>query len=580
MKQTIVLRILTDKDCQSYTLKHRMVLVGSSSECDIQIAGLPDLAFKIEPDGDKYRIELLGINTLRKNGKKSKDTLINYGDRFEFDNILLFIDNTDFKDCSEAPYSPNSRLSENLHQLIESICTEKQIPILLNKLMDALLKITTGTDIFIFKLNADKKPQIFVTSGTGTVEERFSDTIVQTVLKAGNGLFISSVLTNPIYNSSKSIADLKLLSVLCTPIKFASQLTGLIYIGSRNAAISYTKQDLDDLQLYATITGMLINNIEIVTYQNSIIKKLSTSVTDGIIAESKEMQQVLSTISSIADAEITILLEGETGSGKSKIAQLIHQNSKRKDKPFIVINCSSLRGELLESELFGHKKGSFTGAFDDHEGLFKAAHGGVLFLDEIGELELPLQAKLLRTLETQTIRPIGSTKEFPADVRIICATNRNLKAMIGTNTFRSDLYYRINQFSITISPLRKRTEDLIPLSYYYLEHYKSLYPSKDIFDFHPETIQFIQSYDWPGNIRELMNVIHRAVLTSTSPLITFDMNNTESTLSFDFESATKNFQKDLIHKTIVMTCGNKDAAAKKLGLSRSTFFRYQAQLGL
>lgn len=580
MKQTIVLRILTDKNCQSYTLKNRMVLVGSSSECDIQIAELPALAFKIEPDGGQYRIQVLGITTLRKNGKKSKDSLINFGDRIEFDNILLFIDSCDNKDSIEVPYSHHSRLSENLHQLIESVGTEKQISSLLNKLMDTLLKITAGTDIFIFKLNADKKPQIFVTTGTGTIEERFSDTIVQTVLKTGNGLFISSVLTNPIYNNSKSIADLKLLSVLCTPIKFAGQITGLIYIGSRNAAVSYSEPDLDNLQLYATITGMLINNIEIIVYQNSIIKKLSTSVTDGIIAESKEMQQVLTTISSIADSEITILLEGETGSGKSKIAQLIHKNSKRNDKPFIVINCSSLRGELLESELFGHKKGSFTGAFDDHDGLFKAAHGGVLFLDEIGELELPLQAKLLRTLETQTVRPIGSTKEFPADVRIICATNRNLKVMIETNTFRSDLYYRINQFSITISPLRKRTEDLIPLSYYYLEHYKSLYPSKDIFDFHPEAIQFIQTYGWPGNIRELMNVIHRAVLTSGSPLITFDLNNTESPLSFDFETATSNFQKDLIRKTIVMTCGNKESAAKKLGLSRSTFFRYQAQLGL
>jgi transcriptional regulator with GAF, ATPase, and Fis domain len=558
-----------------------MVLVGSSSECDIQISELPDLAFKIEPDGAQYSIELLARKkTLLKNGEKSKNSLLNYGDKIEFDNILLFVDKDSNKDSIEVPCSTHLRLSENLHQLIESICTEKQIPALLNKLMGTLLKITSGTDIFIFKLNADKKPQIFVTSGTGTADERFSDTIVQSVLKSGNGLFISSVLTNPMYNNSKSIADLKLLSVLCTPIKFTGQLTGLIYIGSKNAAISYSEQDLEDLQLYATITGMLLNNIEIIVHQNSIIKKLSTSATDGIIAESKEMQQVLSSINSIAESEIAILLEGETGSGKSKIAQLIHKKSKRSDKPFIVINCSSLRGELLESELFGHKKGSFTGAFNDHDGLFKAAHGGVLFLDEIGELELPLQAKLLRTLESQTVRPIGSTIEFPVDVRIICATNRNLKAMIETNTFRSDLYYRINQFSIIISPLRKRTEDLIPLSYYYLEHYKSLYPSKDIFDFHPDTIHFIQNYDWPGNIRELMNVIHRAVLTSHSPLITFDLNNTECKLFFDFETATNNFQRDLIQKTIVMMCGNKEAAAKKLGLSRSTFFRYQAQLGL
>ena len=577
MKQELILRILTDKNSRAHVLNKRMVLVGSSSECDIQIADLPALAFKIEPEGDHYKVDLLAKSILRKNGKKIQSSLINVGDKLEFASTLFFIDN---KDHLDTVISHPSSLSENLYHFIESVGTEKQISTLLNKLLDTLLKITSGTDIFIFKLNNDKMPQIFVSSCAGTADERFSDSIVQTVLKTGNGLFISSVLTNPMYNNSKSIADLKLLSVLCTPIKFIGQFTGLIYIGSRNATASYSEQDLDNLKLYATIAGMLINNIEIIAYQNSIIKKLSTTLPDGIIAESKEMQQVLSIIDSIADSEISILLEGETGSGKSKIAQLIHKKSKRHDKPFIVINCSSLRGELLESELFGHKKGSFTGAVNDHDGLFKAAHGGVLFLDEIGELDLSLQAKLLRTLETQTVRPIGSTKEFPADVRIICATNRNLKAMIETTTFRSDLYYRINQFSITISPLRKRTEDLIPLSYYYLEHYKSLYPSKNIFDFHPDTINFIQTYEWPGNIRELMNVIHRAVLTSRNPLIVFDLNNTESTFSFDFETATKNFQKDLISKTIVMTCGNKEAAAKKLGLSRSTFFRYQAQLGL
>jgi transcriptional regulator with GAF, ATPase, and Fis domain len=575
-KKNVQLQITCSKGAQSAILANRMLLIGSSEENDLVVPELPEIAAKIEFDNYYYRIEAIGKTVLKLNGKKGSKFSLKPNDTLEIGLVHFTIGTVPIP--SENKCVQNT-LQDNLFKLLDAIGNEQDIHQLLNKLIETLKEITCGTDIFIFKLSKSNEPEIFVSSSKGSPEERFSDTIVQNVLQSRTGLFIPNALANPDYHQSKSIADLKLLSVLCVPIQCTGKMIGLIYVGSRNAAISFTKQDLDNLNLYSTIAGMLMNNVDIIIQQSKVIECLSgNTVKHGIIAESKSMQQILSVIESIADSDISILLEGETGTGKSKIAHLIHKLSNRSDAPFVVINCSALRGELLESELFGHRKGSFTGATDDHSGLFKAAQGGTLFLDEIGELEQPLQAKLLRTLETQTIRPIGSAKEFPIDVRIICATNRKLIEMVSNNDFRADLYYRINQFSIEIPPLRKRPEDILLLAYYFLEQYKQQYPKKDIFDFHPETKNYIQIYDWPGNIRELTNIIHRAVLISRSPLVTIERSEPAAKPALDFETATKDFQKELIRKTIARADGNKEEAAKALGMSRSTFFRYQSQL--
>jgi transcriptional regulator with GAF, ATPase, and Fis domain len=447
--------------------------------------------------------------------------------------------------------------------------------------MSILAEITGGTEVFIFKLDHDKKPSLFVTTCKGSSEELFSDTIIQAVLERGEGICIPNALSDPSYNHAHSIADLKLQSVICAPIAIAGKTIGLIYVGCRKAMHSFCEEDLTVLNLYATIAAMLINHVEYISHQSDALSKLTQSHEfEGIIYNSKVMQDLVTMLSSIASSDITVLLEGETGTGKSKFAQVIHQYSKRSQMPFVVVNCSALRGELLESELFGHKKGSFTGAISDHNGLFSAAHGGTIFLDEIGELELSLQAKLLRTLETGTIRPIGSTSEIDVDTRVICATNRNLTAMMTESCFRSDLYYRINQFSIEIPPLRKRGEDIILLAYFFLEKYKIQYPERDIFDFHPDTQRYIETYDWPGNIRELSNAIHRAVLTSKSPLVQFSTNSNKEHQFLNFETSVKTFQKDLIVRTIESCGGNKEDAARKLGLSRSTFYRYLSQFDL
>jgi Nif-specific regulatory protein len=326
---------------------------------------------------------------------------------------------------------------------------------------------------------------------------------------------------------------------------------------------------------------MLINHIDYITEQQTTIDRfISTMTDDGIIATSPSMQKVLATVEAIAGADITVLLNGETGTGKNRIAELIHSRSQRSSKPFVIVNCSAVRGELLESELFGHKKGSFTGASNDHDGLFAAAGGGTLLLDEIGELELPLQAKLLRTLETGMIRPIGTTREICVNVRVLCATNRDLTLMVRENLFRADLYYRINQFPITVPPLRERGEDIELLAHLFFNRFKAAYPEKEVVAFHPDALHFIRTHRWPGNIRELSNTIHRAILMTDDRLIRFAPPETAELPATDFDTAIRRFQKNLLQKALLAANGNRETAAKNIGLSRSTFYRYLSQLNI
>ncbi len=567
-----------------YPLGNRLFFIGTSPENDLVLDGtdISECAVKIEMIQSNYYCEPIGKSSLLLNGKKiRKQSLLSDNDCITIGSHQLILEQQTSKNVEETRNNTQPDLLDNINRLIAAIGKERSLPVLLEKLMATLIDMTAGTEVFIFLLDKENKPSLFVSTCPNTSKDLFSDTIIQNAIQNGNGICIPNALTDPQYKNIHSIADLKVRSVICTPISVAGKITGVLYVGSRNIAVSFSRQDLESLTLYATIAGMLINHVEYIIQQQQSLSKLTHSGSiDGIIAQSRVMQDLLSTIEAVAESDITVLLQGETGTGKSKFAHLIHQKSKRSQQPFIVINCSSLRGELLESELFGHKKGSFTGAASDHEGLFRAADGGTLFLDEIGELEMSLQAKLLRTLETGTIRAIGSTQELTVNTRVICATNRSLSEMIAQNLFRTDLYYRINQFSIEIPPLRKRGEDIVVLAYYFLEKFKVQYPSKDIFDFHPDTLRFIATWHWPGNIRELSNVIHRAVITSRNPLIRFEEHLTSPRQLGNFEHTVREVQKELLQKALDCSGGNKEEAARLLELPRSTFYRYLSQFKL
>jgi DNA-binding NtrC family response regulator len=304
----------------------------------------------------------------------------------------------------------------------------------------------------------------------------------------------------------------------------------------------------------------------------------------SIIGESPELKELIEDVRKITDTRSNVLLLGETGTGKELFARVIHNNSSRREMPFIPINCSVIPENLLESELFGHQKGAFTGAVTSKKGLFEEADGGTVFLDEIGDINPYFQTKLLRVLEDQIIRPVGSTKSMKVDVRIVAATNRDLESAVKNGDFREDLFYRINTITLRIPPLRERKEDIPLLAKHFLLKY-SLELQKDVTGISGEALSRMNKYQWPGNVRELQNVIERAILITDNKKIETD-NLPESIragISFSESSINKKLSIEDYTKAFIMKYQsryNEQQIAGMLGITRKSLWEKRKRWGL
>jgi two-component system response regulator GlrR len=296
----------------------------------------------------------------------------------------------------------------------------------------------------------------------------------------------------------------------------------------------------------------------------------------GIITRSPAMESILGRARLVAASDASVLIRGDSGTGKELLARAIHQASPRAAKPFVAINCGAIPEQLLESELFGHMKGSFTGAARDYKGLFQAAEGGTVFLDEIGDMPLALQVKLLRVLQDREIRPIGSTQTIPVDVRIISATHRNLDEAIKNGGFREDLFYRLNVVSFSLPALAERREDIPVLATYFLSQLADKY-KKSLNGFASEAMEILVKSSWQGNVRELYNVIEQAVALSTTPivpptLIENAIRGQTAELS-SFEAARSEFEREYLAKLLKITGGNVTQAARLAKRNRTEFYK-------
>jgi len=308
----------------------------------------------------------------------------------------------------------------------------------------------------------------------------------------------------------------------------------------------------------------------------------ATQVLSGIVGRSSALRQVLQLVEMVAPSDATVLLLGETGTGKELIARAIHERSRRQKQPFVTVNCAAIPGSLFESELFGHERGAFTGATMQRAGRLELADRGTLFLDEVGDLPLELQPKLLRTLQEHTYERLGSVRTKNVDVRLVAATNCDLEQMIDEKQFRSDLYYRLNVFPIRVPPLRERLED-IPLL---VEHFTRKYASRmnRQIDTIPEsTIQKLQRWSWPGNVRELENLIERSVILSCNSTLSVSMPERNNG-AIDAASVVSDFQEqERIMQTLQETKGRisgPNGAAFRLGLKRSTLVDRMKKFGI
>ncbi|CAO3308196.1 sigma-54 dependent transcriptional regulator [Pseudomonas asiatica] len=301
---------------------------------------------------------------------------------------------------------------------------------------------------------------------------------------------------------------------------------------------------------------------------------------DGVVVKSPRMRELYALIERLAPLPSTVLIHGESGTGKELVARALHQLSNRAQEPFVPLNCSAISAELMESELFGHVKGAFTGAAEQHKGLFFYAQGGTLFLDEIGEMPLQMQAKLLRVLEEKKIRPVGSEREVPVDVRVIAATNRDLSSEVAVGRFRQDLFYRLDVVKLTIPPLRDRPEDIPPLVDYFCKQLPAQLGIPPI-TLTNKVMERLSSYDWPGNVRELRNLIERSLILGYFPLDSWPERSAASNAAKSMElpeSEASDMTLEAVEKRHILNIlrsvsGNKSEAARKLGLSRKTLIR-------
>jgi DNA-binding NtrC family response regulator len=306
----------------------------------------------------------------------------------------------------------------------------------------------------------------------------------------------------------------------------------------------------------------------------------------NIVGKSAAIQNIFDLIERVGPASTNVLITGESGTGKEVVARALHNQSPRGDKPFVAINCTAIPETLMESELFGHVKGAFTGAVADKKGLFEEAQGGTIFLDEIGDMDMALQAKLLRVLQERQIKPVGSSQSKPIDVRVIAATHKDLKKAIVNGGFREDLYYRLSVIPIVIPPLRHRPEDIPLLAHHFLRKYSALNAGKASL-FTQEALRKLMSFSWPGNVRELENMVERLVVLSRTPQIDApDIPDTDQTSSERFfgqatgDSPTlEELEKRYIQLILEKTGGKKEKAAQILGINRRTLYRKQKDYG-
>src|SRR5437868_108917 len=340
--------------------------------------------------------------------------------------------------------------------------------------------------------------------------------------------------------------------------------------------------DIDVLQLIVSRAERLF---ELEDENRRLAEASQNSPVDGIVANSPEMLRVLRTIEKISPTGVTVLLLGESGTGKELLAQAIHKMSRRSGGPFVPINCAAIPETLLESELFGHEKGAFTGALRQNIGRIESADHGTLFLDEIGDVPLPMQVKLLRFLQDQIVERVGGRKPVQVDVRIVCATNQDLDRMMAEGRFREDLYYRLNEVAVRVPPLRERLGDATVLASFFLRRFAAEY-ARPVRGFGSAALAAINDYPWPGNVRELENRLKRAIVMADSTLLTpFDLGlseQREERQSLGLRAARARAEREVLRLALAQAGSNLSKAAKLLGISRPTLYdlMQQHQIGL
>jgi transcriptional regulator with GAF, ATPase, and Fis domain len=528
------------------------------------------------------------------NGKKKRRARLCNGDRLTLGRALLgfsMFTETELPEPENLTTGAPSDLAglRRLHGFSERLMTKSSVDELLETLLDDVIELSGAARGVVFWVDPsegnDSAPRVRASrnvqrealhDASGAV----SDSIVRKVIETKRPIIVSDALSDTTFGKSESVIALKLSSVMCVPLLNQGEIVGALYVANDEIKHLFARRQLDLLTVYASQASLILQNAMLLSALRADKEKLSAELSDKrfgeIIGACPSMMEVFRKLQKVAATDISVLITGETGTGKELIARELHRRSNRENGTFVTVNCGAIPENLIESEMFGHVKGAFTGAIASRPGKFQQADGGTLFLDEVGELPQQMQVKLLRALQERVVFRVGDNRAEKCDIRIIAATNRNLDEMIKTGDFREDLYYRLNVVNLWLPPLRERGDDVFIIAKVLLSKYAEELASP-VRGFSPIALAAIRKYAWPGNIRQLQNRIKKALVLCDKTLLgpeDLDLGEDAQAPILPLEKAKEDFQRRYVLDVLERNNGNRTQTARDLGVDPRTIFRY------
>ena len=571
-----------------YHLHKKITSLGSGPDNDIILPDplVPD-GYAIHFDGQTYTVFAPKKTEFVVNGKKRSKHKLSHDERLVIGSVDLrfaMVDEAPPVEAEAANTVADLDAYTKLFEFSDRLMHVRDLTELLDALMDAVIEITNADKGFLILLEGEtldvKVARNLNRENIADAVSQLSDSIIAKVVRSRRPVIVSDAMSDDEFGSAKSVMHLKVWSVICVPLLDRGRLLGIIYVGNDSIRDLFADQTLRVLTVFSSQASLIVANALLLNELRHDNKRLNDRLEQyrfgEIVGTSQPMQQVFRKVEKIAPTDISVLITGETGTGKELIAREIHNRSPRTGKPFITINCGAIPENLLESELFGHIKGAFTGAVANKQGKFQAADGGTLFLDEIGEMPIELQVKLLRAIQEKVVYRVGDTRPETCDIRILAATNRDLEKEIANGRFREDLYYRLNVVNVELPPLRVRGDDVLVIARYLLSRYSREYDAK-VKGFSPNAAVAIRKHNWPGNIRELENRIKKAIVLCESTVIgPDDLGLTGDVLPqiLTLAEAKEKFQREYINEVLALNNGNRTKTARDLGVDPRTVFRH------
>jgi Nif-specific regulatory protein len=493
------------------------------------------------------------------------------------------------------PSDPRVSILKDISPLLTSVLDTDSV---LEMIIESVTRLMEAKASSLLLVDTSRK-KLYFQVATGEAKEEvkkfeieLGQGIAGHVALTGKPLLVPDVSKDSRWDSTISEATgFETQSIACVPIKSKQEVIGVIQIIDREDGQPIREADMEILSHFSELSSVAIErarNYKDIVNENIYLKKELESRYE-IIGVSKAIEQVIADAVKVANSKTTTLITGESGTGKELVARLIHKIGPRRKKKLMVVNCAAFTDTLLESELFGHEKGSFTGAISRKTGVLEIADGGTLFMDEVAEMSPSMQVKLLRVIQEGTFNRVGSPSPMQVDIRVIAATNKNLFEEVKRGTFREDLYYRLNVVHIYIPPLRERRDDILVLAQHFLDKYRSIRGTANL-AFDPNTLEVMQNYHWPGNVRELENAIERAVVMGGGEQVvrpedlpfsaTPSGDTAQELLGCSLKEALDSFKRDFLQRNLDHQGGSVKDTAKILGIQRTYLSRLISKYGL